>query len=159
MSGTLSKLGVRRPKLPTPNSTHVRCRPAIRQKCKTGERRRKKSANTWLWQAFVNDTYFAPFPVDDLVNHIRHFSLRYPKPAAIAEALDGLPPNGYGLSAVRRSIVIFAGRGHIKAIPLAILFGRAVDAAGLVWLRPAEPAHFDPATFAITSLNVASERN
>jgi hypothetical protein len=33
--------------------------------------------------------------------------------------------NGYGLNAVRRFLVTFGGRRHIKAIPLAILFGRA----------------------------------
>ena len=36
-----------------------------------------------------------------------------------------IPANGYGLNAVRRFLVTFAGRRHIKAIPLAILFGRA----------------------------------
>jgi len=36
-----------------------------------------------------------------------------------------IPPNGYGLNAVRRFLVTFGGRRHIKAIPLAILFGRA----------------------------------
>jgi hypothetical protein len=37
------------------------------------------------------------------------------------------PPNGYGLTAVRRFLVTFGRRRHLSAVPLAILFGRAAS--------------------------------
>jgi hypothetical protein len=36
-----------------------------------------------------------------------------------------VPPNGYGLTAVRRFLVAFGRRRHLGAVPFAILFGRA----------------------------------
>ncbi len=39
-----------------------------------------------------------------------------------------IPPNGYGLTAVRRFLVTFGRRRHLAAVPLAILFGRAASA-------------------------------
>jgi hypothetical protein len=39
-----------------------------------------------------------------------------------------VPPNGYSLTAVRRFLVAFGRRRHLGAVPLAILFGRAVSA-------------------------------
>jgi hypothetical protein len=38
-----------------------------------------------------------------------------------------MPPNGYGLTAVRRFLVAFGRRRHLSAVPLAILFGRAAS--------------------------------
>jgi hypothetical protein len=38
-----------------------------------------------------------------------------------------VPPNGYGLTAVRRFLVAFGRRRHLSTMPLAILFGRAVS--------------------------------
>jgi hypothetical protein len=39
-----------------------------------------------------------------------------------------VPPNGYGLTAVRRFLVTFGRRRHLGAVPFAILFGRAASA-------------------------------
>ena len=38
-----------------------------------------------------------------------------------------VPPNGYGLTAVRRFLVTFGRRRHMSAVPFAILFGRAAS--------------------------------
>jgi hypothetical protein len=38
-----------------------------------------------------------------------------------------VPPNGYGLTAVRRFLVAFGRRRHLGAVPFAILFGRAAS--------------------------------
>jgi hypothetical protein len=39
-----------------------------------------------------------------------------------------VPPAGYSLTAVRRFLIAFGRRRHTKAVPLAILFGRAASA-------------------------------
>jgi hypothetical protein len=41
-----------------------------------------------------------------------------------------IPPDGYGLNAVRRFLITFGRRKHIKAIPIAILFGAAALSVG-----------------------------
>lgn len=46
------------------------------------------------------------------------------------------PLHGYGLTAVRRFLVVFGRRRHTDRVPLAILFGRAATAAA----DPASPA-------------------
>jgi hypothetical protein len=44
-----------------------------------------------------------------------------------------VPPNGYGLTAVRRFLVAFGRRRHLGAVPFAILFVRAAsDGSGRV---------------------------
>jgi hypothetical protein len=43
-----------------------------------------------------------------------------------------IPAGGYGLNAVRRFLITFGRRRHIEAVPLAILFGRAVPGSGRV---------------------------
>lgn len=52
------------------------------------------------------------------------------RPAAAVFEIDArllVPPNGYGLTAVRRFLVTFGRRRHLAAVPLSILFGRAAS--------------------------------